>query len=416
MKYENGILEKMGIIFNKYTCFNIVLKIRYKEIIIKQRLKSALREIQKKYLYLNGTINDNLEFIEFEQYQEIPIWCYTITEETQIQDFEDALLNSKFEKDQVLLRVILLNSENKSTMLISSPHYISDGMSMLNFIQDLFLVYNNLQFEKNNFEMKRFVLNSSFVDNADNDYSCLLFEEKKNDLHNEVVDYHLRRSAILQFELSKEESRKFIYKCKKTNHTIQSCLSALASNALAKLIFSECKIETITIDNLTAIDLRKETNDNNYNLGMGAMFVKTSQVSIDRNYTYKIGEMAMTISCGINRMKDADAYYKLIRIIGNRLSLPEKEFLDLMQFTRPFVFVSNIGNIKCPCDDKVEKIMGEPTIHYIQGTKWGIGMTVGCFKGNLFFNLVYTKPYWTALEAEVFKENLISEIDKFITE
>ncbi len=420
----NGILERMGLIFNQYTPFNVQVNLHYEGKLDLEAFRKALCDTQKKYPYLNYYLDCDGNMKRFEDIVQIPI------EIVKCEVFEEWLdkanddVNVKFVGSMSpLVRVRIYTDDNQNCMSITMPHFICDGISLSSLIHEIMNQYSlNLSGQCIQITEEEPYFSVSYNDilkYLDDDYSIFAYDNSIESILSEPVPYLERKHAMTVFEVEKMDTLKLLKKCKEQECSTQACLSALAGIALGKVIKNTYpEREVIKVDNLTAIDIRRLMGQSvNKQLGFGAMFAKTSQSIIGKNNN--VIELTKSAGLALKQFIQKNGCFKILQVIQSRFGLSNEEFMESMQFREPYVFISNVGNVDFNSKSSsmnglvFTKLYGTANTLNTQSTKWGISLTVVTLDDVMYLTMGYMANIWTKEMVDDFIKEFMLELKQF---
>jgi hypothetical protein len=118
---------------------NVVFMVRLEGSFEEDRLRSALCRVQRKHPALRALLREEPDglYYEADSAPEIPLRIVSRLTEDDYRSECQRELNSEFSCDQPLLRVVWLESQLESDLLLTTSHRICDGMSVLTIIREL---------------------------------------------------------------------------------------------------------------------------------------------------------------------------------------------------------------------------------------------------------------------------------------
>lgn len=118
---------------------NVVYFVRLEGTLSLDRLRSALSRVQGKHPALRALIREERDGLYYEENTapEIPLRIVSRVSEDDYRGECQAELNTVFAFDQPLLRLVWLQSERESDLLLTTSHRICDGMSIFILVEEI---------------------------------------------------------------------------------------------------------------------------------------------------------------------------------------------------------------------------------------------------------------------------------------
>lgn len=237
MVKEMNTLEKMGSIFNKYSIFNEQIVVRCTGVFDEELFKQTLRKVQKKHYYLNCSIDyENFLFKEFDTPIDIPLIVKFCSDFDDLDTIATNLINTPLNcKDTPSIRIYVLSCNTQHAIIFTINHIISDGISGLSLINDIFSIYDAKEITTDTVPIATISL-EHFPSSIDDDFSIFDFKEYKT-LINDTLNISDRKNCLTVFDIKSRTFNKLVSYCKENNLNVYSTFTVLASIALSEIIY-----------------------------------------------------------------------------------------------------------------------------------------------------------------------------------
>lgn len=118
---------------------NVVYLVRLAGSLSLDRLRSALSRVQAKHPALRALIREERDGLYYEENRapEIPVRVVSRVSEEDYRRECQTELNTVFAYDQPLLRLVWLQSEGESDLLLTTSHRVCDGMSIFILVKEI---------------------------------------------------------------------------------------------------------------------------------------------------------------------------------------------------------------------------------------------------------------------------------------
>ncbi|HUT80474.1 MAG TPA: condensation domain-containing protein [Candidatus Bathyarchaeia archaeon] len=230
--------------------FNIVVMLRFNGYISKDWIVEIIDRLQKKHPLLQVRIteddNGRLWFTK-EEVGKIPVIELVHHDDSQALNEFHKQLTTPFdllEKKLPLMRVAVLSSTTKSEIVICCSHTISDGFSMILFIKDMLKLLTKSEISEEIIDLpakeidlyspkvRRMIPKSPFITKLTyvllriNNFFNRAITGKK-----EIAEINIKGDdlGVYSSKLTKEQTKKFLEKCKLKRVSVQSAISTAFS-------------------------------------------------------------------------------------------------------------------------------------------------------------------------------------------
>ncbi|GAP94275.1 condensation domain-containing protein [Leptolyngbya sp. NIES-2104] len=229
MERELGAFEHLYWLYNQFHPLDFATVARLEEQLSVDQLRVALRQVQQRHPLLRVRIEtDAMGYPRFvETDAEIPIRQVAKAEDQQWQqEVADELSRSLDWQIAPLIRVVLLQSEIESDLILVCHHAIADGLSAVYLIQDIIQGMSGKQFKR------------SDLSAAASLESALPGSEPYPDKIPKPIDYvppqaHCSRPHIRPVVLSTNLTQQLIQRSRAEQTTVHGAISAAFLLALA---------------------------------------------------------------------------------------------------------------------------------------------------------------------------------------
>ncbi len=366
-------------------------------------VRRALDMIQSRHPRLNVRIvgpDDNLRF-ESEGTAQIPL---RVVNNEQWQDIVLEELNQNIDSHQVLMRAVLVYSENGRCYLITTIHHaIVDGLSGIRLQQEILTNCQNItsgeqmpQVERVSalppFEALLPETLHGFKDRGKMLFDSVLFLLKtlwfrpKSLGFEKCVPVALRRTGLVQKQLDEALTQQLLKTCKKKNITVQAALCAAMLFAITRKM-SVGKKSKLCASCGTSIDLRRRLTPPISDEHLGAMVSTLMSYHTLRTNT-SFWELARDVKQKVEAELKTDKIFTSNLVFRKNIAF----FLAHPNITRWTTVVTNVGKINLPKvygPYELESISFMPSMAAFGGI---FAMAVTTFGGKMVMNFPFSEP------------------------
>lgn len=381
-------------------------------------VRRALDMIQSRHPRLNVRIvgpDDNLRF-ESEGTAQIPL---RVVNNEQWQDIVLEELNQNIDSHQVLMRAVLVYSENGRCYLITTIHHaIVDGLSGIRLQQEILTNCQNITSGEQMPQVERVSALPPFeallpetltgfkarikmrLDSVRFLLKMLWFRRKSLDFE-KCVPLVLRRTGLVQKQLDEALTQQLLKTCKKKNITVQAALCAAMLFAITRKM-SVGKKSKLCASCGTSIDLRRRLTPPISDEHMGAMVSTLMSYHTLRTNT-SFWELARDVKQKVEAELKTDKIFTSNLVFRKNIAF----FLAHPNITTWTTFVTNVGKINLPKvygPYELESISFMPSMAAFGGI---FAMAVTTFGGKMVMNFPFSEPSINRETMDVLTSNVM---------
>lgn len=397
-------------------------------------LRKALDILQQKHPPLKCRIKDK-EVPEYtsDDVPQIPLHIIERKgDEHWIEIAEKEMLEPLPWRTGPMLRVVLLNSKDKSDLLVGFCHIIADATSGINFVQNLLSIVDKLSKGvaiepepplptlPSTHDLIRDDLKypPEFLDITGRIKRAIYKPvELKGD--KEVLPEE-RITRVIQNTLSMDDTKKLVSKSRKEKTSVHAALCAALFQTMVVQIRQQQKVSkkgSLMIGCITPINVRQHfitpVGDNIGNFITDAFHY---QLINDKS---SLWAAARKVKKSIQKEIKFGRDIKAVRNIGELLehvSTPVELLRTIDDYLLPVV-VTNMGRLDVP--EKFGDITLEElhfTVSVNPTAKSGISLAVTTFRGRMTINFLYAEPYISKERAVNMSESIVKRLKEAIRE
>lgn len=393
---------------------------------------NALNIAKESHPYLQYFIDqeEGRSVFIYDPVKPVPLTIFQEAEEDLwIKICEEEMNGCIDNRNAPMMKAFLLRREKRSSeLIISFSHIIADGVNAVQFIRDVIYLLGKItegektptidnhqllrpdtiyfsqaeptkplmnidRFEKDNFIVQSFLPDS---EPADVNFSYILGSSGK-------------RSKLLPFHLSSEESSKIINHCREKGITVNTFLSIALIFAMRDHIYEKGIVESpLWVKISTAVDLRRRLQNiqiSPSDFGMWAgrciLYSKIGEETIKYNFSHSFHSIFSEY------LQRYPFYYSNLMIQQINKLQHSTTVREPVQFF-PHVKITNLGDLN---KMGIPIIYGKIKVNKIgfvapQHRDWindlGFGLCASGFDKKLILNFIYMEPARTEEEARVF--------------
>lgn len=401
--------------------FNILTISRIKGYLNEDIVSIALNLLQKRHPRLKSRITGTLDNLCFaDGTEKIPL---RVVEQQHSEQYLEVIveeLNKPIESDKGLARLVLINSsENTSYLLTILHHAISDALSTVQLHSEILTYCNKIaagQIEDNIQELpplpniqklfpKSMQGNLGLIKTI---LSLVKFKFKRVDncpqtmSFEKCVPIESRSTGMVYRKLNKDATTQLVTVCRNEKTTVQGALCAALLFAAARIIRDGNK-ENLFLSCHSSIDLRRrfEPQVNHENLGILALgFTSLHNVDINTPFWDLARDVKHQLEVGL---KSEDIFSSVL--ISRKIY---ESFLSRPYEAPVTVAVTNIGRVDIKNDYGLFKLE-EISFVSSQAVFGGFfGAAVTTFQGKMILNFYFSKPSISQERMETIADDVIS--------
>lgn len=377
----------------------------------------SLMQIRHKYYLFHSieTVDGILEWV-YDENSKIPV-TYT---SNSSQDHWVEVCNFEMNyslplKEAPLMKVIFLEGVGYADIIFKFSHIIADGISVYNFIKDLFLTIENLYFKKKvsfSYDLKEIFPDKTYFPKYN--HEKFFFPQEENTVFDGLPSLSIeqRRTNILPYGLNFKDSQKLISKSKEHDVTVNSLLIAALVLNLKKYIVEKKKIDNnfvikssagVNGKGLYQVSLKPEQ------LGSWAGF---GYVFFESNEITNLVTSAKLFQKRLSYFIDKNFFFEyLSNFIESYAQKNSIEKVTGRNVFYPYVLLTNLGKMELKIDYsgifRLTRISFMTPMHRHWPNDLSFGLCANSLAGetSLIFN--YMSPAWNLKDAEQFADEVV---------
>lgn len=413
-------LEKTFYEMNKAQPFTVIICAHLKGELTFDILKRALDIMKNRHFYLSYSIQekeDGLAWV-FMENATIPIEIIEHATEEQWIEICNYEMNAVWDfKTASLAKVILLKKASGTDLIFKISHIIGDGISLFHFVRESLNVIDGLYKEMEiTFPYK---LTNIYPDEQYFPFYPKELNEsiKSLTIPSNLPNYRIeeRFTHILPYNLSENQSKTILSRCKEKGVTLNSLLAAsLVININNHILNKVGSKDEYTIKSSSGLDLRPyyQVNVPREQLGcwagFGVVYFESSEVK-------DIWDCAQLFQSRLREVIDEKRSFLYWKKSIENYSMKSSNSAHEKKGNIPYGILTNIGKLEIEewygqSDLKLERISFMTPMHRHWENDLGFGIGANSFNNciNLIFH--YMSPARSQQEAKDFANQIIFSI------
>lgn len=406
--------------------FNILIDVQFNSCIDLRGIEQALESTKRSHFYLNyylgeSSVSDCPHFLLTEK--PIRVESYSNLSQSERKHLLHREINttSKY-KDYPLVKVITLQNNHETEIILKISHVISDGISAYGLVKEI--IQNMCMIATHS------VIVPALMETTRPDVT--LFPEWKTrklgtSTHHWptsriAIPIDQRSTHIIEIDLPSDISEDIFHFCKKQMFSVNSLLMACLIKAMAGKLKEMGNF--VPLKTSSGLDLRKnyEATIHNNNLGcwagFGYLFYDLgSQIKFD----ISIDELATLYQNQIHTsLKSNTPFFHLNSLVKLYENESIENISSLTSSSVPYVLLTNIGKIELPetiaLESSIKRVGLLTPMHRNWINDLGFGICASTTNNSLHLNLCYMSPAWKEQDAQEFSQTISTLLKKAVHE
>jgi NRPS condensation-like uncharacterized protein len=419
LQRELSLSERFYWLSNQESPFNICIAVGIEGDLDPLILREALDILQKRYVFLRSSVrNPSKPYFTTEEVGHIPLRVHRLEEEDQWVGEIDNELHTPFSYESgPLMRVAYLKGFEKSELLVSTDHLITDGLACIHLIEELLQIVDGLNQQSPILshpssiiqqpleffipESINFSTTSSPVLSVDN-ASAHTVPGRMGDPEG---------TGLLFSSLSQEETSRLMVACRDNGTTVQGALFA----AMILVMQRETQLQKIAYEcpaNLRGF-LQPALPLTELGSHIGILYF---EAHFEREKGF--WDLAREAKSQLHAHLNEDLVRKTIE--GIERIMPDCNsygaLKEAKKWSKPLVGVSNLGRINLRSEYgsfKVGSVRPCVSLHGNFYNEHNLYMTACTFKSSIYFSFLFPKALMLSDKAKTITDSVVDLLKSF---